>query len=239
MPFGNSLVRHQGPRITSQQEGVLLANSGTQKDLKAGVIDLESSHIDNPESAVLKKVPLWHRESDIIEIVSLVSEDITIPLTYIRGLLRITIDGGRLSDCLIISNEQAESIVYIIDQLLAQSYIAPTKSLSRRSQRVFTGKDRLIIPPEVDVFDTTTQALNTRSSKVSIIIRGPLRSKRYHNGLWTTQTLLKTTPWGRIKAEVHLIGDRLCTETLCFRMSFFSSVRKIFKLGAVIDYPSL
>lgn len=233
LPLKKSRVRNQGPRLATQRESVLHANPGTQDEVTP------SLRIDNPATTMLKRVPLWHRESDMIEIVSLVSEDITLPLTYIRELLRITIDGGQLSDRLIISSEQAESIVFIIDQLLAQSHIAPAASLSRQSQRVFTSKleDRLIIPPEVDIFSNTTQALKPRSSKVSIIIRGPLRSKRYRSDLWTTQTLLKTTPWGKIKAEIHLIADRLCTEILCFRMCFFSPDRKASNIGAVIGYP--
>lgn len=198
---------------------------------------MESLSINDPQPLMLRKVSMWHHESNAIEIVSPVFDDITVPLTHAKGLLRTAIDDVKLSDYLIISSKQAEQIAFIVDQLLAHSHLAAAASLLQGSQLSATAKHGLVTPYGMNTFGTTAQVLYSQSRTDIVPIERPLNRKHFVNGLRTTQNLSKTTPWGTIQAEIHLIGGRLYSEILCFRVSFTPD-RRLSDIGVVIDYAS-
>lgn len=233
VPLRNSRARLRAPRLARKQGDILPAIS----ENKSEIISMCSPHMDDSRSEVISKVSLWHSESGAIEMVSLPPDDITLPLIHVKGLLRTAIDDVKLSDYLLISNKQAEWIAVIIDQLLAHSHIAAAVSLSRGLQRVTRAGDHLIAPCGLDVSGITAQVPHFQSGTDIVPIKRTLQRRRFVNGLWTMQTFSKTTPWGTIKAEIYLIGDRLYSEILCFRVRF-SPNRQLSDIGVVIDYAS-
>lgn len=229
----NSRARLRAPRLARKQGTILPAIS----ENKSEMISMCPPHMDDSRSGVTRKVSLWHSESGAIEIMSLPHDDITLPLIHVKGLLRKAIDDVKLSGYLFISNKQAEWIAVIIDQLLAHSHVAAAMSLSRKFQRVATVEDHLIAPCGLDISDITAQVPHFQSGTNIVPIKRTLSRRRFVNGLWTTQNFSKTTPWGTIKAEIYLIGDRLYSEILCFRVRF-SANRQLSDIGVVIDYAS-
>lgn len=223
-PLRNSRARLRGPRLARKQGGILPAISKN----KSGIIPMQSPQMDDLPSAVLRKVSLRHNESDVIEIAPLVFADITLPLLHVGRILRKTIGECKLPDHLVISSEQADWLAFVFDQLLAQSHMAAAMLLSRGSLGFVTSNDRLVTLPQLNDSGTITQKQRAGPSTE------PSRSL---NDLRTTQNLLKTTPWGTTKAEIHLIGDRLHSEILCFRVSF-SPDQQLSETGVVIDYAS-
>lgn len=229
----NSRARLRAPRLARKQGTILPAIS----ENKSEMISMCPPHMDDSRSGVTRKVSLWHSESGAIEIMSLPHDDITLPLIHVKGLLRTAIDDFNLSDYLIISKRQAEWIAVIIDQLLAHSHVAAAVSLSRGLQRVAAAEDHLIAPSGLDMSGITNEVPHFQSGTAIVPIKRTLQRRRFVNGLWTTQTFSKTTPWGTIRAEIYLIGDRLYSEILCFRVRF-SPNRQLSDIGIVIDYTS-
>lgn len=233
LPLRKSRARFRGPRLARKQGDILPAISKN----KSEIISIWSPHMDDSQSDVVRNVSLWHSENGAIEILSLPPDDITLPLTHVKGLLRTAIDDVKLSDHLLISKKQAEWIAVIVDQLLAHSHIAAAVSLSRGLQRVATAEGHRIAPCGLDISGITAQVPRFQPGTDIVPIKRALQKRRFLNGLWTTQTFSKTTPWGTIKAEIYLIGDRLYSELLCFRVRF-SPNRQLSDIGIVIDYAS-
>lgn len=233
VPLRHSRARLRAPRLTRKQGDILPDISGDKSEM----ISMYQPHMDGYQSEVIRKVSLWHGESDAIEMVSLPPDDITLPLIHVKRLLRTAIDDVKLSDYLLISNKQAEWIAFIIDQLLAHSHVAAAVSLSCGLQRVATAEDHLIAPSGLGISGITAQVPHFQSGTDIVPIKRTLQRRRFVNGLSTTQTFSKRTPWGTIKAEIYLIGDRLYSEILRFRVRF-SPNRQLSDIGIVIDYAS-
>lgn len=233
VPVRNTRATLRGPRLARKQWGSLPALSKE----KSEIICTGPLHMDDFRPDVTRKVSLWHNENGAIEMVSRPPDDITLPLTHVKGLLRTAIDDVKLSDYVLISNKQAEWIALIIDQLLAHSHVAAAVSLTGRFQRVATAEDHLIAPCGMDISGTTAKVPQFQPGTNIIPIKRNLGRRSFVNGLRTTQTFSKTTPWGTIKAEIHLIGDQLYSEILCFRVRF-SPNRQLSDIGVIIDYAS-
>lgn len=232
LPLRHSRARIRGPRLSRQRQGVLHETS----ESNGGIVAADPFPIHEYRSIVLSK--RYGAESNVIEIISPVSADTNLPLIYFRDLLRKTIDELKSSDYLVISEEQSDWFAIIFDQLLAQNHIAAAATLSLQPKQFATSNGILIIPPQLNSCGgATTQDPSAHPDTESPINRADLQRKRCLNDLWTTQNLLKTTPLGSIKAEIHLIGDQLYSEILCFRVSFTPDPR-LSDIGVVIDYAS-
>lgn len=229
----NSRARLRAPRLARKQGDIIPLIPKNDSD----IISMCPPQMDDSRPEVIRKLSLCHNESGLIEIVSLPPDDITLPLIHVKRLLRTAINDVKLSDYLLISNKQAEWISFIIDQLLAHSHVAAAVSLSRGLQRVATAEDHLIAPSGLDISGITARVPHFQSGTDIVPIKRTLQRRRFVNGLWTTQTFSKKTPWGVIKAEIYLVGDRLYSEILCFRVRF-SPNRQLSDIGIVIDYAS-
>lgn len=171
----------------------------------------------------------------MIEIESLAFGGMAVPLKCVKELLCTAINDRKLPELFVMSSRQAEWIALIIDQLLARSYIAAAMSLSYEFQHFATGQHHLPTPG-MNLCDPTTQVLNSRI--VDAFPSGKtLQRRRLTNSLWTVQTFSKSTSLGAIKAEIYLIGDRLYSEILCFRVRYAPN-RQLLDTGAAVDYVS-
>lgn len=235
LPFRSTRSRLRTRRLAGQRHGVRPALLESESDALAS----DPLPVSDTGSELFRKIFMWQQESGVIDVLSLAPEDTVLPLIHVKGLLRIAISDIKLSAYLLISDEQAERIAFIVDQLLAHSHIAAAASLSRGSQRFATAKgpENARLAPSLYNTGTAAQGLYSQCSEHSLAIVGGSQKKHGLNRLWTTQSLSKKTPWGTMKAEIYLIGDRLNSEILCFRMSF-SPDRQLSNVGVVIDYTS-
>lgn len=181
---------------------------------------------------------MWQYESGVIDMLSLAPEDIVLPLIHVKEILRKAIDDSKLSKELLIPSEQAERIPYIVDQILAHSHAAAAASLSRGMQRVGTARDLLSTRlPGLHNPGTSVQELYAQNSEAGFTTEGTSQENHCLNRLWTMQSFWKETLWGMVKTEIYLVGDRLHSETLYFRVCF-SPNPQLSNTGLIIDYTS-
>lgn len=181
---------------------------------------------------------MWQYESGVIDMLSTAPEDIVLPLIHVKGIIRTAIDDSKLSKELLISSEQAERIPDIVDQILAHSHAAAAASLSRGLQRDGTARDLLKTRlTGLHNPGTYVQELYAQNSEAGFTIEGTSQENHCLDRLWTMQSFWKETPWGMMKAEIHLLGDRLHSETLYFRVCV-SPNPQLSNTGLVIDYTS-
>lgn len=240
LPFRNSRARFRRPRHASQRQSVHPATTENKShtDATNATCDTSPLPISNLRSAGLRKVSMWQHESGVIDVLCPAPDDIILTLMHIKGVLRTAIDESKLSKELLIPSEQAEHIPFIIDQILAHTHVAAAASLSCGWQRSGIATDLLNTRlPGSHNPGTSAQELYAQDSEVDFMIEGTSHENHCLNRLWAMQSLWKETPWGTMKAEIHVLGDRLHSEILHFRVCF-SPNPQLSSNGLVIDYIS-